>query len=85
MDIWVIWVLLLDVVQATGVWFQDGRVMEHLVERDAQEDHIELRDRQRFTEAEIKEKQNRGGENGRENEVRMFPVSVTFILNQSTL
>lgn len=85
MDIWVIWVLLLDVVQATGVWFQDGRVMEHLVERDAQEDHIELRDRQRFTEAEIKEKQKRGGENGREDEVGMFPVSVPFILNQSTL
>lgn len=52
MDIWVIWVLLLDIVQATGVWFQDGRVMEHLVECDAQEDHIELRDRERFTEAE---------------------------------
>lgn len=85
MDIWVIWVLLLDVVQATGVWFQDGRVMEHLVERDAQEDHIELRDRQRYTEAEIKEKQNRGGENGRDDEVGMFPVSVPFILNQSTL
>lgn len=44
--------LLLDVVQATRVWFQDGRVMEHLVESDAQEDHIELRDGQRFTEAE---------------------------------
>lgn len=54
--------LLLDVVQATGVWFQDGRVMEHLVERDAQEDHIELRDRQRFTEAEIKEEKKREGE-----------------------
>lgn len=39
-------VLLLDVVQATRVWFQDGRVMEHLVESDAQEDHIELRDKQ---------------------------------------
>lgn len=47
MDFWAIWVLLLDVVQATGVWFQDGRVMEHLVEGDAQEDHIELRDSQR--------------------------------------
>lgn len=44
MDIWVIWGFLLDVVQATGVWFQDGRVMEHLVECDAQEYHIELRD-----------------------------------------
>lgn len=33
---------LLDVVQATGVRFQDGRVMEHLVECDAQEDHVEL-------------------------------------------
>lgn len=52
MDISVIWVLLLDVIQATGVWFQDGCVMEHLVESDAQEDHIELRERQRFTERE---------------------------------
>lgn len=39
--------LLLDVVQATGVWFQDGRVMEHLVESDAQEDYVELRKRER--------------------------------------
>lgn len=45
MDICVIWVLLLDVVQATGVRLQDGRVMEHLVESDAQEDHVELRQR----------------------------------------
>lgn len=44
MDVWVIGVLLLDVVQATGVWFQNGRVVEHLVERDAQEDHVELKD-----------------------------------------
>lgn len=44
--------LLLDVVQATRVWFQDGRVMEHLVECDAQEDHVELEDRQRFTEVQ---------------------------------
>lgn len=36
--------LLLDVVQATGVWFQDGRVMEHLVESDAQEDHVQLKE-----------------------------------------
>ena len=42
MDIWVISMLLLDVVQATGVWFQNGCVMEHLVESDAQEDHVEL-------------------------------------------
>lgn len=39
--------LLLDVVQATGVWFQDGRVMEHLVESDAQEDYIELGETER--------------------------------------
>lgn len=45
MDIWVIRGFLLDVVQATRVWFQDGRVMEHLVECDAQEYHIELRDK----------------------------------------
>lgn len=37
--------LLLDVVQATGVWLQNGRVMEHLVERNAQEDHVELESR----------------------------------------
>lgn len=46
MDVWVIRVLLLDVVQATGVWFQNGRVVEHLVERDAQENHVELQDKQ---------------------------------------
>lgn len=46
MDVWVIRVLLLDVVQATGVWFQNGRVVEHLVERDAQENHVELKDKQ---------------------------------------
>lgn len=56
--------LLLDVVQATRVWFQDGRVMEHLVESDAQEDHIELRDGQRFTERA----RERGRESGREGE-----------------
>lgn len=44
MDMRVIGVLLLDVVQATGVWFQNGRVVEHLVERDAQENHVELKD-----------------------------------------
>lgn len=37
------WRLLLDVVQTTRVGFQDGRVMEHLVERDAEEDDVELR------------------------------------------
>lgn len=35
---------LLDVVQATGVRLQDGGVVEHLVERDAQEDDVELED-----------------------------------------
>lgn len=45
MDIWVIRVLLLDVVQATRVWFQDGCVMEHLVESDAQKDHVELEEK----------------------------------------
>lgn len=44
MDIRMIRGLLLDVVQATRVWFQDGRVMEHLVEGDAEEDHVQLRD-----------------------------------------
>lgn len=73
--------LLLDVVQATRVWFQDGRVMEHLVESDAQEDHIELRDGQRFTEAEG----DGGGRERERNEPCMFPVTVPFILNQSTL
>lgn len=63
MDIWVIWVLLLDVVQATRVWFQDGCVMEHLVESDAQKDHVELEERNRriFTGARRRE-----SERGRE-------------------
>lgn len=39
--------LLLDIVQATGVWFQNGCVMEHLVESDAQEDHVELEEKER--------------------------------------
>lgn len=51
MDIGAIRVLLLDVVQATGVWFQDGRVMEHLVKSDAQEDHVELRGKRDTDEA----------------------------------
>lgn len=46
MDFWVIWALLLDVVQTTRVRLQNGRVMEHLVERDAQEDDVELRSRE---------------------------------------
>lgn len=70
MDIWMIGVLLLDVVQATGVWFQDGRVMEHLVERDAQEDHVELG----WTHRE---------RNG--NEGRARPLLPAFILNKATL
>lgn len=36
------WWLLLDVVQTTRVGFQDGRVMEHLVKRNAQENDVEL-------------------------------------------
>lgn len=35
---------LLDVVQTAGVGFEDGRVMEHLIESDAQEDYVELKD-----------------------------------------
>lgn len=35
---------LLDVVQTAGVGFEDGRVVEHLIERDAQEDDVELED-----------------------------------------
>lgn len=58
--------LLLDVVQATGVWFQDGRVMEHLVERDAQEDHIELRDRQIHRGGDKRKAKQRGREWERE-------------------
>lgn len=74
MDIWVIWEPLLDVVQATGVWFQDGRVMEHLVESDAQEDHVELR------EGESDRKRER-----KRNEACVIPVSLPFIFNQGTL
>lgn len=33
---------LLDVVQTAGVGFEDSRVMEHLIESDAQEDYVEL-------------------------------------------
>ena len=60
--------LLLDVVQATGVWFQDGRVMEHLVESDAQEDYVELRERRRQGERET----------GRETETGMKLVCFLF-------
>lgn len=35
---------LLDVVQAAGVGLEDGRVMKHLIESDAQEDDVELKD-----------------------------------------
>ena len=51
--------LLLDVVQATGVWFQDGCVMEHLVESDAQEDHVELRERDKRMERERERERGR--------------------------
>lgn len=33
---------LLDVVEATRVGFEDGGVVEHLVQRDAQEYYVEL-------------------------------------------
>jgi hypothetical protein len=33
---------LLDVVEATRVGFEDGGVVEHLVQRDAKENHVEL-------------------------------------------
>lgn len=35
---------LLDVVQTAGVGFEDGRVVEHLIEGDAQKDYVELKD-----------------------------------------
>lgn len=34
---------LLDVVQTARVWFEDGRMMEHLVKGDAEEDNIQLK------------------------------------------
>lgn len=34
---------LLDVVQTPRVWFENGRVMEHLIKSDAEEDYIQLK------------------------------------------
>lgn len=43
----------LDVVQTSRVWFEDGRVMEHLIESDAEEDYIELKHTQTPTSVNI--------------------------------
>lgn len=51
---------LLDVVQTPRVGFQDGRVMEHLVERDAEEDDVELgRDQEKERKSERAREQER--------------------------
>lgn len=76
--------LLLDVVQATRVWFQDGCVMEHLVESDAQKDHVELEERNRqFLRGQGEGKAREAEKNG--NKACVFPVTGPFILNQGTL
>lgn len=40
---------LLDVVQTSRVWFENGRVMEHLIKSDTQEDYIQLKHTQTCT------------------------------------
>lgn len=46
---WYVRMYLLDVVQTSRVWFENGGVMEHLIKSDTEEDYIQLKHTDRDT------------------------------------